>query len=131
MLPKVGPVLYIVPGSSNVSIGAGTTLLLPFKWPSARFVTGLLVLPLSGVPADAARLEVAITDETQQQIIADGFGGTFAAPGLAMSGLVAWNPLPLQRPVAAGDPWGISVANVGAAPITLAALVLYFEEATL
>lgn len=135
MLPLSGPLLYTVPGVSGVSIGAGVTLgPISFKWPSARFVTGISVCTRGGTAAELATLALSVIDEDQDALIVEGglVGGS--APLLAFGGLPLefWpfpfvQPIPLQRPVAAGDVWRFSLTNDGAAPV-VPTLLLHFGK---
>lgn len=130
--PRVGPVLFSVPAFDLVTIPAaseiGPTL---FRFPRALFVTGVLLLPDSGLRTEAASLRVRIQDATFQDLISDGQGFTFDAPSLAMGGMGAefgLRPFAMQQPVAAGDEWFFTVSNRSAADILSGALLIYFEE---
>ena len=77
-----------------------------------------------------AAIELQIEDETQANVFADGSGvvGTHRIPMLAAQSLTSDAPLPLQRPVTAGDAWQFWLVNTSAADIRIAALILYVEE---
>ncbi len=138
-VPKVGPSLFSVRDFANVSIPAGGSVVTPqpgFRWPRALFCTGLLVIPQSGSPADAAALSVRIQTETFTDLVTDGQGASFFAPAAAMSGIgndlgfgrPMFRPFALQRPVLDGDLWTLTVANAAGAPIITAGLFLLFDE---
>lgn len=132
------PFAYVVDGLSGESIAAGGSLgPIKFAFPDARFVTGLLVLPRSGDPADLASLSLEITDETGDQFFAFR-GGDVDAPALALFGglpLEFWpgfpqiQPLGLQRPVMAHDVWRFTITNNAAAPVT-PVVILLSEDAS-
>lgn len=131
MLPRQGPCVFSVPAFQNVSIAAGTTLTAPqFTWPRPLFCTSILLVPKSGLVTDLALLELSILDETLQPIFFDSSGnaGGYAMPALAMSGLNAYSPFPVQRPVRGADQWTPSVFNRGGAAIAVASLCFFFEE---
>lgn len=137
MIPQLGPVIYVPRGFANAIVpAAGQIGPLEFRFPRAVFVTGLLVMPSTGATADQGALSIQIEDETFQQIIGDGQGQSFDAPALALSGLGpsglmsfagGWTWFALQRPVADGDLWNITVFNSSLAEIAVTAL-LRFDE---
>jgi hypothetical protein len=139
VVPKLGPSLFSVRTFANASIPSVGSVVTPtpgFRWPRALFCTGLLLVPQSGSPADAAALSVRLQDETFADIITDGFGTTLRIDGCAMSGIAdslgfgrpMFRPFAFQRPVLDGDTWTISVFNASGAPIVVAGLHLLFDE---
>lgn len=141
MQPQVGPVRFrVVDVETSLAVGASVGPVR-FRWPRPLFVTSLLLLPRSGARADMAALQLAIEDETQQQIVSSGDGSTIQAPGLALSGQTPLNgplvaglnlgrPFTLQRPVNTGDLWLITVRNVGGAGAITPELFFDFEDGT-
>lgn len=137
MLPREGPTVYKVIAASDAIIGAGLTLgPIEFQFPRSVFVTGISILPTSGLRADTAKLSVRIQDETFQDMISDGAGGhvgsvlslmgtTVIAP--LFDELVLHRPFKLQRPVRSGDSWFISITNNGLTNLKTETL-LYFDE---
>jgi hypothetical protein len=145
--PRVGPVLFIVealrvPLAPTTSIVAGgpvaTSPRPPFRWPRDLFVSAASLFSSDGDPTKAAALTLRIQDETFQDVFTDGQGGTFAVPGLALIG----GPLPgagapqggikpfsLQRPVARGDQWTITITNTDTVRTITPILLFRFEEA--
>lgn len=85
-----------------------------------------------------AKLSVQIQDETQQQLIVSGngsnnFGGALAMTGCLpiapmFSGLVMACPLQIQRPVATGDLWLITIQNLAAVGTIIPMLQFTFDE---
>jgi hypothetical protein len=129
-----GPIIYSVTGVTDVAIAAGTTLgPIAFRFPEARFVTGLLAIPRSGSAADLALVRMSVTDEDFDALVTDRGLGPGAIPLLALTGglempmidLPIIRAAPLQRPVAAGDFWRFSLTNDGGAPITLGLFILF------
>jgi hypothetical protein len=135
VLPRVGPQLFSVREFDAVTIGAGLAVgASSFRWPRDLFVTGISWLPETGDPAELANLRVRISDETFQEVFADGQGFTFDVPGVLLGGIAAqveyhgFRRWPLQRPVAAGDQWFFTMTNTSAADIDVAGLYLFIEE---
>lgn len=139
MVPTRGPMLFSVRGFAPLAIANGADSgAIRFRWPRPLFVTALQCVTRTALVADLAGLTIAVTDETQQQMFfnwqgenvvnlaaAQGLGG-LGGPGPLVTPGNGW--LALQRPVAAGDQWFITIANISAAPITVAALLFRFEE---
>lgn len=131
-----GPAIYSLSSFQGVAVPAGGSVgPSAFRWPRDLFVTGLLLVPRSGDPADLANLQLRIQDATYQDLIGDGQGASFSADGAALHGiaigLVAWpnfRRFELQAPVAVGDEWMFTVTSKAGAPITLAGLYAYFDE---
>lgn len=127
------PAIYRVPGFAGATVPArdlftdAPGLLGPvlFRFPAPKFLTGIMLVPRSGDPVDAAALSIAISDNESSQISSDGRGGGLFAEALALSGF-SWHPFLTQRPIAGGDTWVITVANTGAA-VVLAGLFFYVE----
>lgn len=120
-------VCYNVPAFANLAILAGATAgPFTFTFPRPVFVESMLVIPRAGTTAIAALLEIAISDENQQQIFADGQNDAFT-PLLQLQGQ-AFNRFPVQRPLAALDKWLISITNNDAATQTVAALMFFFRD---
>lgn len=108
--PTFGPVLYSVPGLSGITLAGGSSSpAVVFTWPRDLFVSGVLLLPLSGSPADLARLSLEVVDEYDEQIVSDATGEGFTVPGLALAGF-GLRPFPLQRPVRAGQRWQMTIS---------------------
>jgi len=139
MQPKLGPVLYRLAALSDVIITPGGLLgPFEFRFPRSVFVTGISIVPRSGLRTDLSLLALRIQDETFQDIIADGKGGHFAtclslmgttplvAP--AFGPLILHRPYALQRPVAAGDSWFLTIRNNSAAREITTETILYFDE---
>lgn len=137
MQPREGPLVYRVTALTDALIGAGLTLgPIEFQFPRSVFVTGISILPTSGLRADMAKLSVRIEDETFQDIIADGagehFGSVLSLMGTTViaplfADLVLHRPFKLQRPVRSGDTWRISIRNRGLVGLRTETL-LYFDE---
>lgn len=123
------PLLYSILGISGVDVPAGGSIgPIRFQFPVARFVTGLLFVPLSGAPVDLGALSLTVTDEDGDSLFGDGYGGGSSAGALALCGGLLLTtmttapfpniqPFPLQRPVAGGDVWRFTLANRSGAPI--------------
>lgn len=133
------PLLYTVPFFDGLVIpGTSRSADFEWRWTKDDFVTGCLFFAESGATSEALRaatanLRLAISDETFERIVTDGQGLTFDAPGAALLGGVlpvgangfGFRPFVLQRPVACGDVWVISMRNMAAAPVTVAGLYFY------
>lgn len=131
MQASVGPVLYSVRDYAQRVIPAGGSVgPIVWTWQRATFVTGVWVITHDGSGASAAKLALRIQDETAHDMFTDGQGRTFFAPLGPMSGgiLGGGRCFPLQRPVADGDAWTLTIANGGADDVTIAALLWLFEE---
>lgn len=143
MQPKIGPVLYSVREFVGLSVPAlaggvpGTSGVQTFRYPRSVFVTSIRLVTNDGSPASLAALSLRIQDETSQEVIFNvagqntapfgalqGIGG-IGGPGLLVRGAGKFE---LQRPVADGDTWLMTVRNSSGAPIVLAALLLEFAE---
>jgi hypothetical protein len=137
MVPKSGPLRFVVPGVAVAIPGGGAVGPITFRFPRALFVTSLLLLARSGARGDAASLRLRVQDESFADVIADGFGTSFSAPALSLSGLTVLDPMfadlvvvrpfVLQRPVADGDTWRFTITNTFGAPIT-PELLIGFDE---
>lgn len=127
MIPRKGPSSYSCRGITDVSVPAGGEISAVWRWPRALFVTGFLAHGRGGTRAELAALTLRIQDETFQDVFSDGQGASFARSLLSLCGLVTTGPLVddlvmvrpwvMQRPVAAGDEWVVTVANTSGAPI--------------
>lgn len=137
MLPANGPQIFKVAGIDAPVAGGATLGPIPFLFPRDLFVTGVLLVPTSGLRADMAQLRLRIQDETYEDLISDGLM-TFDASVLALCGttplafgafgaLVVKRPFVLQRPVASGDMWRFSVRNVAGGTLS-SELFLFVEE---
>lgn len=135
--PRIGPIAFKV-GALSQSIAAGSSLgPVLFRWPRPLFVTGMVLVPRSGDRADMAGLRINIVDETQQQIFLSGDNSNNYMNALGATGLVTLDPtfedlikvgpLALQRPVAAGDQWFITIQNGGSNAV-IPELSFCFEE---
>lgn len=124
MLPRFGPQLLKVAGIDAAIVAGATLGPIDFRWPRDLFVVGMLLLPTSGLRADMAGLRIRVQDESYEDLISDGVSVT-NAPALALCGLTPLafgafstftlsRPFVLQRPVASGDLWRVSVQNVTA-----------------
>lgn len=128
-LPKSGPIIISIPGISDVSVAAnsrGAAVL--YRWPKRYVLSGWILLPTTGLKADASLLSVAMVDDSGNQIISDGQGlSDFSnfVPSLSLSGIGGpfpmmtnwnWSPKwqPLSRIVAAGDTWQFQIGNESA-----------------
>lgn len=131
MIPRCGPMQYSPFGLSGVSIAAAASNgPVAFRWPRAVFCTGFLLFPESGSLVDAAHLKIRIQDESFTDMITDGAGAQFYAPALLLHGF-GFRIFDLQRPVAAGDLWYITLANTYAAVTAIVPrLAFAFEEPT-
>lgn len=135
---RFGPDSYVVSSVDEV-IGAGLSIVeRSFRFPRPVFVDQLLLIPLTGLRADMAKLRIRIQDETSADLISDGIGGHEASAlelcgltplpgGPIFEDLVLVRPYDLQRPVMAGDVWYFTLENVSAGPIR-PELVLGFKE---
>lgn len=125
-LPKSGPIVFSIPGISGVSVaGNSQGSLITYRWPARYVLSSWILLPRSGLEADAGDLSVSMTDDMGQQLVSDGQGlATLSAfmPALASAGIGGpfslktnwdWSPQwqPLSRIVAAGDTWQFQIAN--------------------
>lgn len=120
--------LYRVRGISGVSVASGTTLgPIAFRFPRDVFVDGVQLLVRSGNPAELAALEMRIQDETFSDIISDGQGTIFTAAGAMLASIRGWHPFKVQRPVAVGDSWLISITNNFATPVVPILGILFSE----
>lgn len=138
MVPKVGPLLYSLSSFANVAIAGPGTITQRFRWPRPVFVTGIKIVTQTALATDLASLTLAISDETQHQVIYSWQGGTGAPVGAVqgIGGLGGPGPLldpgmqwlAVQRPVMASDIWVVTAANVSGAPISLACLLMRFDE---
>lgn len=129
MQPRRLPNLILVPGISGVSIAPAGSTTVSFQWLSPRFIEGLKLFPRSASRVDMAGLRLRIVDETSQDVILEGspFLAANSAPALVLQG-PSFSVLPLQRPVADGDAWQITVTN-GNAGAVIPNLVFYLGEA--
>ncbi len=137
--PRNGPVLLTARALVNVQIPGGTVTApgafpaltadpAVYRWPKSSFCTGILLLHLSGLAADAAALSVRWTDETAYDVINDGQGGAFDMPLVAMQSTQLGKYFPMQRPVIGGDEWLFRIFNRSAAPIFLAGIFFTFQD---
>lgn len=144
MLPQRGPMLYSVQGAQGLAVAAavgavpGTSAVLRFRWPRALFCTGVALIARTGLASDLSTLALRIQDESFQDVIADGRGAVtipigvlggpqgMGGPGVLVTPGNAW--LALQRPVTDGDLWFFTITNASAGILTVAALLLRFEE---
>ena len=120
-----GPLIVVHGDLSRYELGAGDdTGDVSLIWPRAGFVSGLLLLPLSGSDADLAALALRLRTGSREDLITDGrshhqvLGYELAGSGRR------W--FELQIPVRSGDEWIATVTNQGAG--TLAATLLYRVE---
>lgn len=138
LVADVLPVVWVVPGLARVVVPAQVGIVagqfgpVNFRFAAPREVTGILLLPASGLAADLAQLSVQITDEQEDQLISDQVGDArpprlpFAVPLLSLAGS-AFHPYPWAKLVAIGDRWRITVRNSSAAPITIASFSFHHK----
>lgn len=132
-----------IPGISGVSVGAstqGATVL--YRWPRRYVLSGWILLPRSGLRADAADLHVRMVDDLGLQMMTDGQRLNALSnfvPALAIDGIGGpfsmktnwnWSPRwqPMSRIVAAGDSWQFQIANNSAASAIVPFLGFRLEE---
>lgn len=142
---RTGPQAYTVPDFSGLAVAAlaagepGDSGVFTFRWPRPVFWTGLIVVPrgdsaLGSPEVEQANLAIEIQDEQSKQIITDTRGADslrvkpFAAPALAMAGLRG-QVFPFQRPIGEDVEYRFRVRNYAAVAITIAAVMLFFDEA--
>lgn len=125
-LPEHGPTILSIPGISGVSVAAGTTgSLVSYRWPGRYVLSSWILIPRSGLKADAALLSIAMSDDSGQQLVTDGQGlgaNSNVVPSFSLAGIGGpfplktnwnWSPRwqPLSRIVGAGDVWQFQITN--------------------
>lgn len=137
MQPVVGPIAFRVEEASREILAGASLGPIRFRWPRDLFVTGMTLITRGGSRAEMAGLNVSIVDETQQEIFLSGdnssnYANAQGAAGLltltpTFEDLIKVQPLALQRPVATGDQWFITIQNLGAGTV-IPELVFSFQE---
>lgn len=130
--PQVGPVLLVIPGISGVQLAPATTgAEVQYRWPRPYLLKSWIVVPTSGLEADAGKLRVRMRDQMGVELVTDtvqinadaNFLPVVAQTGIAPVRFNAaswWAPnwTPMRRIVQAGEVWRFQAMNVGAGAIT-------------
>jgi hypothetical protein len=127
-----GPMCISIPGVSNVAVlAASNGPAVKYRWPKRLVLRAWILMPQSGLAADAGALSPSIVDK-QGEIVFDGLGNDPHAnfvptlPGMGIAEqpfhLVGWTWSPrwnkFARLVDPGEEWIFQVANASAGSIT-------------
>lgn len=147
-----GPEFISIPGISGVAVPNATTPAnaaapVSYRWPQLWVLREMILMPSSGLVADAQKLSLLITDQ-QGNLIFDGSGASTAtaatdqAPyvnlssemGIAPSGfhLTGWTWSPMwakfSRLVRPGEQWKFQVLNAKAGGGSITPRLLFRVE---
>lgn len=128
---KDGPVILTVRGISDVPLAPGPGPIIKYRWPKNCKVAAWIVLPRSGLKADANLLRLRMQDNTGHEFTTDTENQEAVSPFLAVGPALGrapffslagwdWSPnwAPLERVVRPGNLWELQLFNSGPAPIT-------------